>query len=77
MDISDIPTRRGFVYLVAVVDVFTRRVLSYCLSITMEAAFCVDALKEALAKYGAPELFNPDKGSRFTSLDFTGALLDA
>jgi putative transposase len=76
-DISYIPMRRGFVYLVAVVDVFTRRVLSHRVSITMEAEFCVEALREALAKYGKPEIFNTDQGSQFTSIDFTGVLLDA
>ena len=75
-DISYIPMRRGFVYLVAVIDVFTRRVLSHRLSITMEAEFCVEALKEALAKYGKPEIFNTDQGSQFTSIDFTKVLLD-
>jgi putative transposase len=75
-DISYIPMRRGFVYLVAVVDVFTRRVLSHRVSITMEAEFCVEALREALAKYGKPEIFNTDQGSQFTSIDFTGVLLD-
>lgn len=75
-DISYIPMRRGFVYLVAVVDVFTRRVLSHRLSITMEAEFCVEALKEALTKYGKPEIFNTDQGSQFTSIDFTKVLLD-
>ncbi|MGJ0426215.1 IS3 family transposase [Methylocystis sp.] len=76
-DISYIPMRRGFVYLAAVVDVFTRRVLSHRVSITMEAAFCVEALEEALAKHGKPEIFNTDQGSQFTSLDFTRVLLDA
>ena len=76
-DISYIPMRRGFVYLLAVVDVFTRRVLSHRVSITMEAEFCVEALREALAKYGKPEIFNTDQGSQFTSIDFTGVLLDA
>ena len=76
-DISYIPMRRGFVYLAAVVDVFRRRVLAHRVSITMEAAFCVEALKEALAKHGKPEIFNTDQGSQFTSLDFTGVLLDA
>ena len=75
-DISYIPMRRGFVYLVAIVDVFTRRVLSHRVSITMEAEFCVEALREALAKYGKPEIFNTDQGSQFTSIDFTGVLLD-
>ena len=76
-DISYIPMRRGFVYLAAVVDVFTRRVLSHRVSITMEAAFCVEAVKEALARHGKPEIFNTDQGSQFTGLDFTRVLLDA
>lgn len=77
MDISYIPMRRGFVYLAAVVDVASRRVLSHRVSITMEAPFCVEALEEALAKHGKPEIFNTDQGSQFTSLDFTRVLLDA
>ncbi|WP_371824415.1 IS3 family transposase [Methylocystis sp. MJC1] len=77
MDISYIPMRRGFVYLAAVVDVASRRVLSHRVSITMEAAFCVEVLEEALAKHGKPEIFNTDQGSQFTSLDFTSVLLDA
>lgn len=77
MDLTFIPMRRGFVYLAAVVDVFSRRVLAHRVSITMEAAFCVEALEEALAKHGRPQIFNTDQGSQFTSLDFTGVLLDA
>ena len=77
MDISYIPMRRGFVYLAAVIDVFSRRVLAHRVSITMETMFCVEALQEALAKHGRPEIFNTDQGSQFTSLDFTGVLLDA
>jgi len=76
-DITYIPMAKGFVYLTAVVDVFSRRVLAHRLSITMEAAFCVEALEEALAKHGKPEIFNTDQGSQFTSADFTGVLLDA
>ncbi|MCC3244832.1 IS3 family transposase [Methylocystis sp. WRRC1] len=76
MDISYIPMRR-FVYLAAVVDVASRRVLSHRVSIAMEAAFCVEALEEALAKHGKPEIFNTDQGSQFTGLDFTSVLLDA
>ncbi len=76
-DISYIPMRRGFVYLAAVVDVATRRVLAHRVSITMEAAFCIEALEDALAKHGRPEIFNTDQGSQFTSLDFTSVLLDA
>jgi putative transposase len=77
MDITYIPMARGFVYLAAVVDVATRRVLSHRVSITMEAAFCVEALEEALAKHGRPEIFNTDQGSQFTSLVFTRVLLDS
>ena len=63
MDISYIPMRRGFVYLAAVVDVASRRVLAHRVSITMEAEFCIEAVKEALAKHGKPEIFNTDQGS--------------
>ena len=75
MDITYIPMARGFVYLAAVVDWFTRRVLAWRLSITMEVDFCIDAVEEALAKYGRPEIFNTDQGSQFTSAAFTGLLL--
>ena len=77
MDITYIPMAHGFVYLAVVLDWATRRVLSWRLSITMEAAFCVEALEEALAKYGRPEIFNTDQGSQFTSADYTGVLLNA
>ena len=73
-DITYIPMARGFVYLVAIVDWFSRRVLSFRLSITMEAAFCVEALEEALAKHGRPEIFNTDQGSQFTGETFSGVL---
>jgi len=73
-DITYIPMARGFVYLVAVVDWFSRRVLSHRVSITMEADFCVEALEEALAKHDKPEIFNTDQGSQFTSEAFTGVL---
>ena len=76
MDITYIPMARGFVYLAAVVDWFSRKVLSHGVSITMEAAFCVEALEEALARHGKPEIFNTDQGSQFTSVDFTGVLID-
>jgi putative transposase len=75
MDITYIPMARGFVYLAAVVDWFSRRVLAWRLSITLEAAFCIEALEEALACYGSPEIFNTDQGSQFTSHDFTSVLL--
>jgi putative transposase len=77
MDITYVPMARGFVYLAAVVDWFSRRVLSWRVSITIEAAFCVEALEEALARYGKPDIFNTDQGSQFTSQDFTGVLLKA
>ncbi len=76
MDITYIPMARGFVYLAAVADVASRRVLSHRVSITMEADFCIEALREALAKHGKPEIFNTDQGSQFTSIDFTRVLLD-
>jgi putative transposase len=75
MDITYIPMARGFVYLAAVVDWFSRRVLSWRLSITMEVDFCLEAVEEALARYGRPEIFNTDQGSQFTSASFTGLLV--
>jgi putative transposase len=77
MDITYIPMARGFVYLAAVVDWFSRRVLAWRLSITLEAAFCIEALEEAIAHHGRPEIFNTDQGSQFTSHDFTSVLLKA
>ena len=76
MDITYIPMARGFVYLAAVVDWFSRRVLAWRVSITLEADFCVEAVTEALARHGKPEICNSDRGSQFTSGDFTGLLLD-
>jgi putative transposase len=74
-DITYIPMARGFVYLVAIVDWFSRRVLAHRVSITMEADFCVDALEEAIGRHGKPGIFNSDQGSQFTSEAFTGVLL--
>ncbi len=74
MDITYIPMARGFVYLAVVLDWFSRRVLSWRVSITMEAAFCVETLEDALAKHGKPEIFNTDQGSQFTGAAFTGVL---
>ena len=74
MDLTYVPMARGFVYLAVVIDWFSRRVLAWRLSITMEAAFCVEALEEALARQGRPEIFNTDQGSQFTSEAFTGVL---
>jgi hypothetical protein len=65
-DITYIPMARGFVYLIAIVDWFSRRVLSWRLSITLETDFCIEALEEALTRFGAPEIFNTDQGSQFT-----------
>ena len=73
-DITYIPVRRGFLYLVAIMDWATRHVLAWRLSNTMDAGFCVEALNEALARYGKPEIFNTDQGSQFTSTGFTGEL---
>ena len=74
MDITYIPMARGFVYRAAVVDWFSRRVLAWRLSITMDTSFCIEALEEALCQYGSPEIFNTDQGSQFTSEAFTGRL---
>ena len=74
MDITYIPMARGFVYLAAVLDWASRRVLAWRLSITMDAAFCVEALEEAMARYGKPEIFNTDQGTQFTGAAFTGVL---
>jgi putative transposase len=74
-DISYIPMAKGFVYLVAIVDWFSRKVLAWRVSITMETDFCVEALEEALARFGKPEIFNTDQGSQFTSMVFTSVLL--
>jgi putative transposase len=76
MDITYITMARGFVYLAVVLDWFSRRVLSWRVSITMEAAFCVEALEDALARHGKPEIFNTDQGSQFTGVAFTGVLLE-
>ena len=73
-DITYIPVQRGFLYLVAIMDWATRHVLAWRLSNTMDASFCVEALNEALSRYGNPEIFNTDQGSQFTSFDFTGVL---
>ena len=75
MDITYIPMARGFVYLAAVVDWFSRRVLAWRVSITMEVDFCLEAVEEALARFGKPTIFNTDQGSQFTSAAFTGLLL--
>jgi putative transposase len=75
MDITYIPMARGFVYLAVVLDWFSRRVLSWRVSITMEAAFCVETLEDALARHGKPDILNTDQGSQFTGGAFTGVLI--
>ena len=73
-DITYIPMRRGFIYLVAVLDWHSRRVLSWRVSNTLTTDFCLDAVREAIVCYGTPEIFNTDQGSQFTSSEFTGLL---
>ena len=76
-DITYIPMRRGFLYLVAIMDWATRKVLAWRLSNTMDVGFCVMALEEALARFGTPDIFDTDQGSQFTSFAFTAVLKDA
>ena len=73
MDITYIPMAQGFVYLCAVIDWASRKVLSHRISISMDSAFCIDALEEGFDRYGHPEIFNTDQGSQFTSALFTEA----
>jgi putative transposase len=75
-DITYIPMQRGFVYLVAVLDWASRRVLAWRLSNTLTTDFCIEAVQEALTTYGTPDIFNTDQGCQFTSLPFTGLLKD-
>lgn len=77
MDITYIPMARGFVYLTAVIDWFSRKVLAWRLSITMDVAFCIEAVEEAMARFGKPEIVNTDQGSQFTSREFTALLIGA
>ena len=74
MDITTIPMKRGFIYLAAVIDWYSRKVLAWRLSNTMTTDFCIEAVEEAIDKYGPPEIFNTDQGSQFTSAEFTGLL---
>jgi putative transposase len=74
-DITYLPMASGFAYLVAILDLYSRKVLSFRVSNAMSSEFCVEALEEALARYGAPEIFNTDQGSQFTDDDFTAPLL--
>jgi len=75
-DITRIPMRKGFLYLMAIMDWYSRKVLSWRLSSTMDTDFCVSALEDALAKYGKPDILNTDQGSQFTSFAFTNVLRD-
>jgi putative transposase len=75
-DITYIPIKRGFLYLVAIMDWYSRKVLSWRLSNTMDTRFCIEALEDAITQYGTPEIFNTDQGSQFTSFDFTSVLKD-
>jgi len=76
-DITYIRLPRGFVYLVAIIDWYSRKIMSWRLSNTMDAGFCVDCLEEAIETYGTPEIFNSDQGSQFTSDAFTGVLINS
>jgi putative transposase len=76
-DITYIPMARGFAYLVAIIDWFSRRVLAWRLSNSLETTFCIEALREALQRFGTPEIFNTDQGSQFTDKTFTKTLRDA
>jgi putative transposase len=73
-DITYLPMAQGFVYLVAVLDLYSRKVLAFRVSNALSAEFCIEAVEEALARYGAPEIFNTDQGSQFTTEDFTQPL---
>jgi putative transposase len=75
-DITYIKLEHGFVYLTAVIDWYSRSVLSWRLSTTLDRSFCIDAVKEALQRYGTPDIFNTDQGSQYTSDEFTGLLKD-
>lgn len=76
-DITYIPMQKGFLYLVAIMDWYSRKVLAWRLSNSMDADFCVEALQEALRRHGRPDIFNTDQGSQFTSTAFTSVLQDA
>jgi len=75
-DLTYLPMAKGFAYLVAILDLYSRKVLSFRVSNSMSTDFCVEALEEALARYGAPDIFNTDQGSQFTTEDFTDVLKD-
>lgn len=75
-DITYIPMARGFAFLVAIIDLYSRRVLAWRLSNALDTSFCVEALQDALERYGRPEIFNTDQGCQFTATDFTDVLLE-
>lgn len=75
-DITYIRMKRGVIYLAAVIDVFSRKILSWKISNTLDRSFCIEVLNEAIVKYGKPEIFNTDQGSQFTSIEFTKVLLN-
>ena len=75
VDITYIPMKKGFIYLVGIMDWYSRKILSWRVSNTMDTSFCIEALEEALTKHGKPEIFNSDQGSQFTSKEFTEILL--
>ncbi|EGR2491090.1 IS3 family transposase, partial [Vibrio cholerae] len=76
IDITYIPMAKGFLYLVAIIDWYSRKVLAWRLSNTMDTSFCIEALEEALKHYGPPDIFNSDQGSQFTSTEFTQTLIE-
>ncbi|EKO3671322.1 IS3-like element ISVpa4 family transposase, partial [Vibrio metschnikovii] len=76
IDITYIPMAKGFLYLVAIIDWYSRKVLAWRLSNTMDTSFCIEALEEALKHYGPPDIFNSDQGSQFTSTEFTQKLIE-
>ena len=76
-DVTYIPMRRGFLYLIAIMDWFSRKVLAWRLSNTMDTDFCIAALEDAITRHGSPDIFNTDQGSQFTSFAFTTTLKDA
>lgn len=75
-DITYLRLNRGVIYLAAIIDIFSRKVLSWKISNTLDRSFCIEALNESISKYGRPEIFNTDQGSQFTSIEFTRVLLD-
>ena len=77
MPLTPLPMKKGFLYLVAIIDWYSRKVLSWRLSNSMDVSFCLEALEEAIMRYGKPNIFNTDQGSQFTSFEFTNTLKEA